>query len=58
MMNSPCATFTTLATPQIKFKPCATTAKTQPSRSPRARSVRNNATSAMRLRVSPAYVPV
>src|SRR5436853_245662 len=38
MMNSPCAILTTFATPQMMFSPCAITAKTQPSRMPRAAS--------------------
>src|SRR5439155_7802526 len=40
MMNSPWATFTTFVTPQMRFSPWATTAKTQPSRMPYTRSWR------------------
>src|SRR6266568_8349284 len=38
MMNSPWAMFTTFVTPQMRFNPCAITAKTQPSSRPYVRS--------------------
>src|SRR5436309_12903288 len=44
MMNSPWATLTTFATPQMMFNPCAMTARTQPSKRPSTRSVRKSAT--------------
>src|SRR5438094_10246708 len=44
MMNSPWATLTTFATPQMMFNPCAMTARTQPSKRPSTRSGRKSAT--------------